>query len=255
MRGSQSAVEEVHPTRFVMTVVEADEQWAWRVLVRRHDASKALALASAGKLIAEETVRGWFRQHAARWPDPPAGELMDAFVSALNALRVTRSRTVAALQTLTSRRAEIARQTTRIKAAINTLADELPPMLEAGSSKDTIPYSDSQMLTLVVLARAAQDARNIIVAPEPPHREQAWHDTAQLIEWHICQLLAQVGVSNAYDDAKGPLVRVIKAAIEEVEGLTVTGDAISKALQRAASTKVYIMTLESVASKGYTAIG
>jgi hypothetical protein len=180
---------------------------------------------------------------------------MTAFVLALNVLRVTRSKSVATLQNRTPKHAEIARRVAKIKGAIDTLVHDFAPMLSAAASKSSILYSNDQMLRLVTLVQAAKDAQGIIVAPEPRHKETPWHDMAKLIEWHLHQLLAPLGVSKPGNDSKGPLVRVVKAAIDAVEHLNLSEDAISKALQRSASAGVTALTLEWAESNGYAAVG
>jgi hypothetical protein len=244
-----------NPIRFVLPVCGCDQRLTWRIFVRGRDEQQVYALSAEGNLVTEATVRGWFGELATRWPKPSASDLMAAFVVALNVLRVTRSKTVAELQSRTLNHAESARRTARVKAAMNTLALDLPPMLDAAGSKVTIPYSDDQMFKLVVLARAAKDAQGIIVAPRPPHKETSWHETAHLIDWHMRQVLAQLGVAEVGNDSKGPLVGIVKAAIAAVEGLSVSEDAISKALQRGASTGIHIQTLEWAESQGYKGVG
>jgi hypothetical protein len=254
VRGGQQPTRQPYPIRFVLPVREPDGSRAWRIFVRQGDAQPTLALAAAGNLFTEETVRGWFQQFASRWPEPCAGDLMAAFVLALNVLRVSRSKSVAALQNRTPKHAERAGRMAKIRGAIDTLVHDLPPMLEAVTAKSSIPYTDDEVGRLVMLVQAAKTAGGIIVAPQPQRKETPWHETAQLIEWHLHQLLAPLGVS-AGSDSKGPLAKIVKAAIATVEDLHVSEAAVAKALQRAASTSVILEPRERVESRGYAAVG
>ncbi len=243
------------PIRFVLPVCEHGERWAWRIFVRKGDVQPTQSLAAAGNLITEATVRGWFQQFASRWPEPPDGVQLTTFVLALNVLRVTRSKSVAELQNQTRKHAETAKRIAKIKSAIDILVNDLEPMLVAAALKISIPYSNDQILNLVRLVQAAKDAQGIIVAPKPPHKETPWHEMARLIEWHLHQLLAPLRGSKPGNDLKGPLVRVVKAAIAAVGHLNVSEDAISKALQRSASASSAAETVEWAESKGYVAVG
>jgi hypothetical protein len=136
---------------------------------------------------------------------------------------------------MTPERKAMARRLNMVRDAIATLARELPGMPGAAAST-AVPYTEDELMRLAVLAEAAHAARGIITAPAPRAKETVWHELAKLIEWHLRQLLEQAGVALVGDDWNGPLVKLIKVAINLVEdGVTVTEDAISKVLQRAKS--------------------
>ena len=105
---------------------------------------------------------------------------------------------------------------------------DLPVMVEAAArniaadrAKGRTPMRDEeQIMRLAVLLEQAKAARGVIMAPEPRHKAQPWHDAAMLIGWHVSRILARQGVDTVGTGWTGPLGHVVSLALEAVgEGI------------------------------------
>jgi hypothetical protein len=221
-------------------VTEPDGSVEWRIWALPPVAD-VLALAASGAAITSEQVVGWFQQASRRWPVPSEDEAMAAFLHVLNVLRVTQPFQGKQAEQEDPRRAEGMERIRRVKAAIETLVADLPVMVEAAGTniaadraKGRTPLRDEeQIMRLAVLLEQAKAARGVVMAPEPRHKAQPWHDAAMLIGWHVSRILARHGVDTVGTGWTGPLGHVVSLALEAVGEGVHDRAAVAKALDRA----------------------
>ena len=226
--------------RHVLPVIEPDGSAEWRIWALP-PVEDVLALAASGAVITSEHVLGWLQQASRRWPVPREDDNMSAFLHALNVLRVTKPFQGKQAEQEDPRRAEGMKRIRRVKAAIETLVADLPVMVEtagrniaADRAKGRTPLRDEeQIMRLAVLLEQAKAARGVIMAPEPRHKAQPWHDAAMLIEWHMRRILGRHGVDTVGTGWTGPLGHVVSLALKAVGEGTHDRAAVAKALDRA----------------------
>ncbi len=221
-------------------MVEPDGSVEWRIWALPPVADVP-ALAASGPVITYEHVVGWFQQASRRWPVPSVDDNMSAFLHALNVLRVTQPFQGKQAEREDPRRAEGMERIRRVKAAIETLVEDLPGMVEragwniaADRAKGRTPMRDEEhIMRLAVLLEQARAAKGVIMAPEPRHKAQPWHDAAMLIGWHVSRILARHGVDTVGTGWTGPLGHVVSLALEAVGEGAHDRAAVAKALDRA----------------------
>ena len=221
-------------------MVEPDGSVEWRIWALP-PVEDVLVLAASGPLITAEHVARWFQQAASRWPLPRDDDYMAAFVRALNVLRVTKPFDSKQAEREDPRRAEGMERIRRVKAAMETLVADLPVMLDAAARKTALaraqwrsPLRDEEhILQLAGLLAQARAARGAIIAPEPRHKAQPWHDSAMLIEWHIRRILERHGVDMVGTGWNSPLGHAVSLALKAVGEGAHEPAAVAKALERA----------------------
>ena len=253
------------PQRFVVPTVVDGAQLEWRIVVHRDDEPRIRLLAESGNIIKEDDISKWISESAplknktSSWVDSPSVAKSPEFLMALNILRVTKSIPVADIQKLTPERANFAQLITRLREAIELLSNDLPILLEgadknAAASGGFYRYTPEQIFRLVALAEAAERARDIIVAPVAEAREVTWHETVQLLEWHLRKLGSRAGETQFGIHPGGRMVGVIGRALIATETRHTSDDAISKALGRGANDKRLGLSREQIEQWGYVII-
>lgn len=226
--------------RHVLPVIEPDSSVEWRIWALPPVAD-VLALAASGPVITSDHVVAWFQQTSRRWPVPSEDDNLSAFLHAINVLRVTKPFQDKQAEREDARRAEGMERIRRVKAAIETLVADLPAMVEAAGTniaadraRGRTPMRDEeQIMRLAALLEVARAASGVILAPEPRHKAQPWHDAAMLIEWHVRRILARYGVDTVGTGWTGPLGHMVSLALKAVgEGIHDRA-AVAKALDRA----------------------
>jgi hypothetical protein len=189
-------------------------------------------LSESGDVITEKEVLGLFKESAPNWKVLPKGPQVRGLVQALNILRVTTHLTFDA-------ESPAALRVKRVQEAIDTLATDLPAIIEAGrqslaydiqQGQDRIGNGEEKLRAIEELLVATQSAKEVFTRRAPGKRVARWHETAEAIFFYVESAWIAAGRAVVGVGAASPAVNLVGRLLERVGEEPQGHDAISSAL-------------------------
>jgi hypothetical protein len=187
---------------------------------------------ATGDAITPGEVMSWFRQYAPNW-NTAAAAALQPFVHTLNLLRLTEPFRIDV-------NAPSYLRLERVKKAIRTLLDDLPPLVEHGRKlceierQNGVDFAEKRLRAVESLYEAAGGAArgSFLRSSSPRKRDEPWHDAAALIAYHARAVWRCTGQLKTGKNPTSPLVGLVERALRRVGEGEHNADAISKALRR-----------------------